>query len=97
VLGLSLGAMLGWLFVGAWTKLVVSLELAMALKLYRDVNRAEVSEAVDRIGKKVPRRLSVGAGAVGRMAAQGARMAMDLDFFSPARARSTKGATRKAQ
>lgn len=87
VLSLTAGALFCWLFVGPWTKFIVSLLLSMTLKLYRDCNKEEVREGLTRIGKKMPRRLSIGAGAVGRLAAHGARMAMDhgKDFFSPAR------------
>lgn len=87
VLGMTAGAFFAWLGAGLWTKFVVMLTVPMVLKLYRDANRDEVSESLERMGKHVPRRLSLGANVVGRMAVEGARMAMDsgLDFFSPAK------------
>lgn len=94
VLCLALGSLVGWLFVGLWTKFVVLLLLPMLLKLYRDRNRQEVQDGLDQLGRSVPSRLSMGAGAVSRLAAHGARMAMDLDldFFSPASKRAAKRA-----
>jgi hypothetical protein len=85
VLGGAAGTMVGWLFVGAWTKCVVTLVVAMALSLYRDGNTAEVAETVARIHSRVPRRLSVSAGAAARFAAVGARRAIEV-LSSPARA-----------
>ncbi|KAJ1638891.1 hypothetical protein T492DRAFT_939887 [Pavlovales sp. CCMP2436] len=84
ILGLTLGALTGWLFVGIWTKFVLSLLLPMALKLYRATAFEEVSVNLARMHKKVPRRLSIGAGALGRIVVQGARMATDI-IRSPAR------------
>lgn len=85
----SLGA---WLAMSLWSKFVIALLAAMCLARYHEADAATVHQSVQRISTRMPRRVSLGAGAMGRLAMEGVRTAMNMEtsLFSPATSRAVK-------